>query len=408
VKAYLFSICIRGFIAFSGFLVFIVTARFFGAEGRGTIAFGSSLFASIGILLSFNLGRVFLGNTLKDENRKKEILPTFLFFNFILSLITMIAGIIYWSLSSSAQAMLTFPQIVGFSFLSFFYVWFHNGHPFFSSFSQTKLQDTIIFGARFLLLVFLLSIWLLDVHNITFFIWGYAFILFTASLVELFFLMRMSQISFRKTIRLSEWKSILASSWWPHIDYVIFNIFPLILTVLSAGYLTKTDLGRFNFAIQIVNLIFLLSTTANMRIANYVSSVGFMQRLAQLRNLFWFTTVASIAAVVIVFAVLTEATSRPEFASFAGASSLFLIAAFAIPGYLSYQFLNPIWIEIRQLKSTALLNLGSAVISFALYPLFIKHLDGVVGLMCIFSIFYFLVLCGNLYMYFTFIRNGKK
>lgn len=407
MKAYLFSISIRGFIAFSGFLVFIITARFFGAEGRGAIAYGTSLFASVGILLSFNLGRVFLGTTIKNDEHKKNMLPAFLFFNFVLSLISMMTGITYWFFSTSAQSMLNLSQIVGFSFLSFFYVWFHNGHPFFSSFSQTKLQDMIIFCSRFVLLLFLLLVWALNIHNITFFIWGYAVILFISSIVEILFLKNLSQVRFAPKDHYKEWKFILANSWWPHIDYVVFNIFPLILTVLSASYLSKTDIGRFNFAIQIVNLIFLLSTTANMRIANYVSSVGFKQRLGQLKKLFWFTAIISLGSIVIIYAILLEITSRPSFASFDGASKLFLIAAISIPGYLSYQFLNPIWIELRKLKKTALLNIGSAALSFSMYPIFIKYFSSVVGFMYVFATFYFLIMCVNLYMYLVYVRQSS-
>lgn len=400
LRAYLLSIFTRVFLALSGFLVFLLTAHLYGADGRGTIAYGTSLFASVGILLSLSIGRVFIGKTLQDDLLKKSILPHFLVFNIAISLISSVVGFAYWFFSDSAQNILDIKQVLWFSLLSFYYVWFHNGHPFFSAFSQTKLQDSIIIFTRILLLVFLLLFWFVDIKDITIFIVGYAVVLSGGAIVEMFILKSTIGVNMSLHSSLSQWKSILKLSWWPHIDYIAFNIFPLIIMVLSATTLTKADLGKSNFAMQIISLVFLLSTTANLRIAAYIANFGFEKKKDQISKLLWYTFGASLFSSIIIFVILLEAKHFNFFTSFTGFADLFLILSFSIPGYLSYQFLNPIWIEMNQLKKSALMNTAAFLLCLALLPFMLDNW-GVRGLAMIISFFYTLVLICNLIIWYS-------
>lgn len=406
MQNYLFSIFIRGFVAISGFLVFLITAKIFGAEGRGIISYGTSLYASVGILLSCSLGRVFLKQTLKDDELKIKYLPDFITINLLISILTICASIGYWLFSDSAKEILSFSQLLGFCSISFFYVWFHNGHPIFSAFSQTKMQDQIILAVRTLLVLFLLIFWLLNIQNINYFIWFYSLLLFIGVFAEMLVLKKISKqnIFVLKKINLSFFKKILSESIWSHVDYVSFNILPLLLVVFSAKYLGKSDLGRANFAIQIINVIFLLSTAANMRIAMYVSNVGFAQRILQVKKLFWFTLAASVAGTAIVYAAILIMIRLNLFPSFGGVEKLFLISAISVVGYLTYQFLTPIWIELNLLKQSATLNFFSAAVTIALLPYFIKNWD-VDGLVILFSLFHTLVLISNTFIYLLYKKS---
>ena len=71
---YLFSLFVRLFVALSGFAVFIVTSRLFGAEGRGIIGLGTSLVSVFALLFSLNLGRVFLSEVKRNETRRFELI----------------------------------------------------------------------------------------------------------------------------------------------------------------------------------------------------------------------------------------------------------------------------------------------------------------------------------------------
>ena len=209
-----------------------------------------------------------------------------------------------------------------------------------------------------------------------------------------------------KKIDLTFFKKILSESVWSHVDYVSFNILPLLLVVFSAKYLGKSDLGRANFAIQIINVIFLLSTAANMRIAMYVSNVGFAQRILQVKKLFWFTLAASVVGTALVYSAILIMVKMNLFPSFVGVEKLFLMSAVSVVGYLTYQFLTPIWIELNLLRKSATLNFISAVITMALLPYFIKNWE-VDGLVILFSLFHTLVLISNVFIYLVY-KNASR
>ena len=285
VKSYLYSIIVRFYLAFSGFLVFLITAYMFGADGRGIIGYGTSLFAITGIVLSMNLGRTFLASTKQTEKLKREYVRSFLKFNVLLSFAAAIAGIIYWYYNDSAQKILSLFQVLCFSASSFFYVWSINGNSFFASFLATKKQENIILITRTIIILLLVLIYELHTTSIDLFIAGYSIILAGGSLVEIVWLL--VTYGKNKEIEFKANEKILKDSLFHHIDFLSFNIYPLILMIVLASYVSKAQVGKFNFALQIINLIFLFSTTANIRLTSYVSDVGLKARKAQYKKLFW-------------------------------------------------------------------------------------------------------------------------
>lgn len=89
MKLFLFTLFVRFFVAFSGLVVFVISSKLYGAEGRGLIGFGTSIVSLFGLLLSFNLGRSFLFETKSNENLKQKLLPNYLAIHYLL----IIAGI---------------------------------------------------------------------------------------------------------------------------------------------------------------------------------------------------------------------------------------------------------------------------------------------------------------------------
>ena len=78
MKLFLFTLFVRFFVAFSGLVVFVISSKLYGAEGRGLIGFGTSIVSLFGLLLSFNLGRSFLCFLLL-KNKASRLLPFELF-----------------------------------------------------------------------------------------------------------------------------------------------------------------------------------------------------------------------------------------------------------------------------------------------------------------------------------------
>ena len=176
MKKYFFSILVRIFLALSGFLVFLISARLFGPDGRGLISYGTSLFAFISLIFSFNFGRSFIDKTKQNIELKNQLLPQYLNLNLVSTLATIFVGITYWYFSEAAQKIIAPEQIILFSLISFFYVWSINGNYFYAAFLKTYYQEFIIATTRFLLIVFLI-LFLLFGHNLNHFIMYYVLIL---------------------------------------------------------------------------------------------------------------------------------------------------------------------------------------------------------------------------------------
>ena len=143
MKRYLFSLFTRAWVALSGLLVFLVTAYVFGAGGRGVISYGTSVFASVGIICSFNLGRTFLDLVTKNNQRKNELLSTFIVLNLAAAAITILGAMLFWFLSSTAQSILSWHLVLGLSFLALYYVWSINGNAIFAALERTYEQEVI-------------------------------------------------------------------------------------------------------------------------------------------------------------------------------------------------------------------------------------------------------------------------
>ena len=404
MKSYLWSVSVRFYLAFSGFLVFLLTASLFGADGRGIIGFGTSVFAISGIIFSANLGRTFVALTKKNESLKKRLLRKFLQLNCFLSIAAGIAGLAYWSFSNSAQEILSPLQAACFSLTSIFYVWSINGNAFFASLLATKNQERIILIIRTFLIILLAVLYLLKETSIDYFIIWYSIILFMGSLTEILYLYMHHTPDGNSIITPNT--EILKDSFFHHFDFLSFNVFPLFLTVLLASYVNKSEVGRFNFALQITNLIFLFSTTANIRLTTYVSDVGYKARLAQFTKLFWATLSLSMFSVLVVSLVLNWVTARLHFEQFRGVEWLFIICGLSIPGYISYQFLSPIWIELHKQKQAATVHGLNFLLFLILSPCVIAKFK-VAGAVWLFTLFHCGLILSQGFLYQRLIINHK-
>jgi O-antigen/teichoic acid export membrane protein len=397
VKKYFFSILVRGLLAFSGLMVFLVSAKLFGSEGRGVISYGSSIFASLGLFFSFNFGRTFLAETHKRETLKQDYLLSYLVLNLYAFILTCIIGLLFWGFSESAQNILDFKILVALAITSVYYVWNINGNSIFAAFLKTPLQETVILVTRFVMLSFLIIFLFFDIKDLSHFVLFYASILSCGVLFEVGFLIYVVRPRFELFSR-RELAQTFYKSFLPHLDFLAFNSYPLILVVISGWYLGKSEIGRVNFALQVINLIFLLSTTAHIRVSAYVSDVGIEARLSQFKRLLRATFLLSVGAVIVVYFLLKFLTKTTYFGSFEGASQLFLIVSLSVPGYMLYQFFNPIWLEKRLVKRSAFLNTFFLIVTLAISPFFLKQW-GETGMACLFSIFHLFLLISQVILY---------
>ncbi len=387
---------VRSFVTISGFLVFLISAKMFGPEGRGIIAYGTSVIAFVGISLSLNFGRSFLLLTEKNEDLKKELLFPFLLLTLVSFVLTATAGLIFFSFVSSAKEIVPIELAWTFLPLSIFYVWSVNGNAFFASFQRTFQQEIVIFTIRTILMVVVIFFMFQKEDDLSDFIYWYSLVLATGTIVEISILSK-DVFPYIRYSNFTSFFSILRSSLIPHIDFLSFNLFPLCLMIIAGWGLDKSSIGRVNFAIQAINVVFLLSTTAGIRVSSYVSNSGFKVKLAQIKKLFIGTTIMSIIAIICAYSMLELLTSKHLLVSFSGVSELFLFISLSVPGYMLYQFLTPIWIEMKLIKKSAYLNFAifilAIIASLSLMPYFSEK-----SITILFSGFHLLLFIGQLFL----------
>lgn len=361
-----------------------------------------AVFAAIGIFLSFNLGRTYLSLTNKKEQLKKDLLATFLAMNLFAIVLTAFLAIVFWYFSDAARNILDFRTLMALIASSSFYVWSINGNAVFASLQKTHKQELIILLTRLTLILFIVIFYFVSAHNLALFLLCYSLILCGGVLVELFILFREIESIFVK-LNFKDIKLVLFESIWPHLDFLGFNLFPLFLILIAGHFLEKAQIGRINFTIQMVNFIFLLSITANIRVSSYVSLVGFASRIPQLKKLFWVTIAVSAVLSLSVFISLVFLTKTSYFNSFDGSASFFALTCLAIPGYLAYQILNPLWLELKMIRQSAIFSLFNALVfvglAFVVLPIYQEW-----GAISLFALFYV-----NLFIIqgFMFIRTAQ-
>jgi O-antigen/teichoic acid export membrane protein len=369
------------------------------------MSYGTSLFASLGLMLSFSLGRNFIAKTERNDSLKQQYIFSFLVLNGLSTIVTAVLGCLFWYFSASAQKILDLDVLLPLMATSVFYVWTVNGNSLFAAFQNTKKQEWIILTTRLLLILFLAVYLLLDSKNFVAFLSIYSAILGFGVFAE-WILLRQTFHWPKRLLSSLNLRSALSGAWWPHIDFLAFYIYPLVLIIFAGQYLEKSGVGRVNFALQLVSLVFLLSTTANIRVNAYVSNFGYKAKIPQIKKLFWGTLFLSFFLALAASPALGWLTLRDSFSSFQGVGSLFAIATLAIPGYLMYHFLNPLWLEAGLMRTSALLNLLSTSVACALSPFLISHM-GESGAIWGFTIFHSGCLVNQFIIYGKFRRREK-
>ncbi len=236
MKNYFFTLFVRFFVAFSGFFVFIISSKLYGAEGRGVIGFGTSIVSLFGLLLSFNLGRSFLFETKSNENLKQKLLPNYLAIHYLLIIAGIFISALFWYFNANARVIIDSKAMMAFLILVPFYLWSVNGSSIYATLNKTTKQDFVIFFQRVILVVVTLLIFKLNIQDIRVFLFIYALVLFLGTVTEMGFLGSPLK-GFSQIHNIGRY---ISDSKYVHVDYLAFNLYPLILMVFFGLFLKLT------------------------------------------------------------------------------------------------------------------------------------------------------------------------
>lgn len=394
MNKYIFTLFVRFFIPFSGFIVFLVSSKLFGAEGRGIIGYGTSLISIFGLLFSMNLGRMFLSKTKGNVSQQQEILSNILVLNYLLVIAGIFISFLFWYFNSYARTIIDSQILLAFLILTPYYVWSINANGIYATLNKTINQDILIFLQRVSLVCVCLWIYFCNIQDIKKFIYLYSVTLGIGTLIEMSLLVNLRRVFFK----MSNIKQYISDSMYGHIDYLAFNIYPLILILVAGVFLKLSDLGRLNFLIQTVNFIFILSIVASIRMKTYVSDRGMIYHLRSIKKLFVYTSIISLFLIICISFVLNTSFFNQNFSTFGDLLILFCIISFAVPGYIAYQFFYPVLIEYEQIHFSMKINLFILLILTAFtYP--VLKLHNLIGAVLLFTAFYLLIFLAQFYMY---------
>lgn len=375
MSKYLFSLTVRFFLAFSGFLTFIVTAKIYGAEGRGIIGYGTSLFAFIALVFSMNLGRSFVEETQKNDSKKRLALPTYYLYFLILSVISTAIGLLFWKSSASAQNTITLTQAILFSMTSFSYIWLNSANYFYSSFLLTHIQEFIILFCRFVLVIFLIYIYIAPIH-LDHFLMGYVVILSAGILTESLVLLKKVKINLNLKEQIKNTLTVFNSkNSIHHLEFLSFHSFHLALTLLANQSLTKIQIGLMTTVIQICYLVYLFSYTAHVKVISYIANSDSNHKIKEIKRLYTLTFVVSAVLGLFIYVFLEHPLIKSRLGSFSGIAPYFLISLFSLPGFVTYQVLSPLVLEKNKIKSLGLLNLVAYFFLLAVGSVYIPEYE---------------------------------
>lgn len=394
MKNYFFTLFVRFFVAFSGLIVFVISSKLYGAEGRGVIGFGTAIVSLFCLILSFNLGRSFLFETKSNKNLKQKLLPNYLAIHYLLIIAGIFISGMFWYLNANARVIIDSKAMMAFLILAPFYVWSVNGNAIYATLNKTTKQDFVIFIQRLVLVSVILLIFKLNIKDIRVFLFVYALVLCFGTIIE----MGLLGSPLKGISQIHNIGQYISDSKFVHVDYLAFNIYPLILMIFSGLFLNLAELGKLNFLVQLVNFIFILPVVASIRMKTYVAAKGASQYLASIKKLFLFTLIVSVISIIVIFAFLNTSFFSKYFSSFDDVFIYFLIVSLAIPGYIAYQFIYPILIEYNQIHLSMKINLLILIILVSLTHPILKHY-GLVGGVSLFALFYLLVLLAQFYLY---------
>jgi O-antigen/teichoic acid export membrane protein len=393
LRNYLVTLFARFFIVFSGFVVFLVTSYLFGPEGRGIIGLGTSIVSFFGLIFSFNLGRSFLNLTKRNKKLKKIFLPEFIALNYLMILITVLVLIFYYAFNNHLNLIIDFDLLIAFCILSPFYVWSVNGSDIYASLNKTNIQDITILIIRLLLILMTLFFYIFNFFELNSFIYFYSSILGFGALLEISILGKPTlSINFKKIY------NYISDSIIAHIDYLSLVLYPLIVVIMAAYFLSLFDLGNLNFAFQLIYFVFTFSFVASLKMKSYIATQGMLSNLLAIKKLLLYTFIFSYILVFVIYIIISSSFFINKFPGFANVACYFLILSISIPGYMIYHFLYPVLIEYDLIHHSMKYNLIALILSCFISYLLL-NLYGILGACFSLSLFFVLIFIINVYLY---------
>lgn len=382
------------------FIIFLLSAKMFGPEGRGVV---SSLVASvtlIGSFFGFSIGRIVMNEVLKHGVPPEVYLQNNYANYFAILILSTIASIL-----CTISLLVFFPGFFGeisFVYIAIiflglpYYVWSSYSIYFYSIIGKTLIQNKITIIVKFIFLALLGGLFFLNMLTLKAFIWLFSFINLLQFFTDQFYLRK--RIKYNLKVNRREIVLLFKKSTMIHIDTVGYILYSSLVVVILNIYLPVKDVGYFNFAAQLISIILVVPTIVSQFLNAEIAKLGCdgvwpLQKKIILLTCVVVLLIAGAAYFLLPMLILVFKLK------FQPSIPIFKLLIFSLLPNAFCSLMSPQWLGRGLFKYVSYLTLVCGAIGFAILFFTIKWLGITSGIVANITIFLLMALV-NVYFFF--------
>lgn len=298
-------------------LVFLLIARFLGAQNFGIIEYFLSFIGLFFLFADFGISSIFIRDFQQKEN-KQELINLAFFLKIILAVIFSVLALLGYFFSKKFDSFLIYLLFVVFYF-------FRHLEGFFESYflAVQKTQKRFIFNTlSSLSLLITVFLGLLIFKNIITIALSYLFSMIVSLVVAYFLFKQEANFSFKINYSLIKYYFFngLPLVLFGILDYIFFSTDKIILSHLRP----IEETGYYSVASRIISVILVIPSLFYTALFPYLSKQISIQNWILIKKIFNYSMLFSITA-GLIFAILC-----------------FILAPFLIPLFFGNEFINSI------------------------------------------------------------------
>jgi len=395
----LFTTVTRLLAMIASFLVLLISARFFGAEGRGMVAATVSFANLVGTLGSLSIGRVVIFRIVQAGTGPRvyyrRALTTILGIFLGLSAVSAAVALVVVRLRPAVVGGIS-GQLLTLAFVMVpYFAWTQVGSQLFASLDLLLRQNVVLLANRALLLV--VSVVLLAGPGLSLPQFVGVLTLFNVGGVALECLVLLAAVAPEWRWDRSVGKELIRDGLQLHIDTVGgFAIASANVLILNY-FLSPRDVGVYEMAAALVGIFTLLPSVVQLRINTAIAQGGVDVAWPVQRRLIHRTLLVIVAG-AIASLVVVPLGLRWLGRGYEASIPIFALLLLTVPGNALATLMGPQWISRGYLRTASFLTVATGAIGLTLSIVVVPRL-GVRGVVLSSVFAYVVALLFNLGFY---------
>lgn len=382
------------------FIIFLLSAKMFGPEGRGVVSSLVATVTLVGSFFGFSIGRIVMNEVLSN-NTSPELYLKSKYANYLAILfISTFTGIVF-----TVFLILFFPGFFGqisFTYVAIiflglpYYVWSSYSIYFYSILGKTLVQNKITIAVKFIFLALLGIMFFMHILTLKVFVGLFSFVNLLQFTIDQRYLK--GRIGYDSKVTRSVILLLLKRSSMIHIDTVGYILYSSLVVVVLNIYLPVKEVGYFNFAAQLISIILVVPTIVSQFLNAEIAKMGCdgvwpLQKKVILLTCGVVIVIGGMSYLLLPFLISVFNLKFQE------SIPIFNLLIISLLPNTFCSLMSPQWLGRGLFKYVSYLTLFSGAVGFAILFCTIKRLgvsSGIVANIVIFSVMALV----NLYFFF--------